>query len=387
MRPLTPPTTLRTARFKIALAQLTGSRTWLFSLVGVIGFALAGAVGYYSLSREVTLAVDGKPHTVRTLSHDVRGVLAGQGITVHARDVVVPSLDSRVTNGTRISVLFSKPLAVAVDGVKRTYWTTATNVASALDELGIRYAGAELSTSRSATIDRQGMNLRITTPKSVIVKIGGADARPVVVAASDVRDLLNQLGATYDENDLVKPGFDASLADGERIVLTRVSVKEQHVPDEAVQPRVIRRDDPTLYAGQTETAREGTPGIRDVTMVQFAGPYQGSGKVTRNTCVIAPGRSDRSPTGTGTSARMAVLHARGQMSVGDTLVHSSIIGSTFTGTIKAETSIGDVPAIIPTVRGRAWITGFHNYVLDTRDPFPTGYVVADTWGVTGSMSQ
>ena len=154
MRPLTPPTTLRTARFKIALAQLTGSRTWLFSLVGVIGFALAGTVGYYSLSREVTLVVDGKPHTVRTFGHDVRGVLAGQGITVHARDIVVPSLDSPVGNGTRISVHYSKPLDVAVDGVKHTYWTTATKVSAALDELGIRYAGAELSTSRRATEPR-----------------------------------------------------------------------------------------------------------------------------------------------------------------------------------------------------------------------------------------
>jgi proline racemase len=84
---------------------------------------------------------------------------------------------------------------------------------------------------------------------------------------------------------------------------------------------------------------------------------------------------------------MAVLHARGHMNVGDTLIHSSIIGSEFVGTIKAETSIGDVPAIVPTVKGEAWITGFHNYVVDTSDPFPTGYVVADTWGVTGSLSQ
>ena len=265
MRPLTPPTTLRHVRLKTALAQLTGSRTWLFSLVGVVGLALAGTVGYYSLSREVTVAVDGQSHTVRTFGHDVRGVLAGQGITVHARDVVVPSLGSPVSNGSRISVHYSKPLSVAVDGVKHTYWTTASKVSAALDELGIRYAGAELSASRSATIDRQGMALRITTPKSVIVKIGGAHARSVVVAASDVRDLLNQLGATYDQDDLVKPGLDAALADGERIVLVRVSVKEQHVPDEAVQPRVIRRNDDTLYAGQTETAREGTPGVRDVT--------------------------------------------------------------------------------------------------------------------------
>ncbi len=77
---------------------------------------------------------------------------------------------------------------------------------------------------------------------------------------------------------------------------------------------------------QLEVVHPENPGIRGVSIVQFAQAYQGPRKVTRNTCIVAPGRSDRSPTGTGTCARMAVLHARGQMKVGDTLIHSSIIG-------------------------------------------------------------
>jgi proline racemase len=138
---------------------------------------------------------------------------------------------------------------------------------------------------------------------------------------------------------------------------------------------------------QLDVVHPENPNIRGVTIVQFDQPYQGSGKVTRNTCIVSPGRSDRSPTGTGTSARMAVLHARGQMAVGDTLIHSSIIGSEFKGQIKAEASVGGRPAIIPTLEGQAWITGFHNYVLDASDPFPQGYVVSDTWGVTGKTTQ
>ena len=273
LTPFTPPPTqpplettrARSAQLRTALAHLTGSRTWLFSLVGVIGFALAGTVGYYSLSREVTLSVDGRAHTVRTFGHDVRGVLAGQGITLHSRDVVAPSPDSAVENGTRITVRYSRPLSVDIDGTRHTYWTTATKVDAALDELGIRFAGADLSASRSASIDRQGMALQITTPKSVVVKLGGEKARTVVLAAADVRDLLDRLGATYDGDDLVKPGLDAPLADGERIVLTRVQVKQVHVPDEAVQPQVVERKDDTLYAGDTQTVRQGTPGVRDVT--------------------------------------------------------------------------------------------------------------------------
>ena len=248
------------------MAHLTHSRTWLLGLIGTIAVALvATTVGYFSLSRDVTLAVDGRAHTVRTFSGDVRGVLAAEGIHLRSRDVVVPGLDSPVADGTRISVRYSKPLDLSIDGTKRTYWTTATDVAAALDQLGIRFAGAELSTSRSATIDREGMALRITTPKSLVVKLGTEKVRKVVVAAADVRDLFNQLNVTYDGDDLVTPGLDAALSDGLRVVLTRVRVKEVHVAREPIEPTVVRREDPTMYAGDTTTVRSGTPGARDVT--------------------------------------------------------------------------------------------------------------------------
>ena len=103
--------------------------------------------------------------------------------------------------------------------------------------------------------------------------------------------------------------------------------------------------------------------------------------------IVAPGRSDRSPTGTGTCARMAVLHARGAMKVGDSMVHESIIGSRFTGRIAGTTTVAGRPAILPTIEGRAWITGLASEMLDPTDPYPTGYVLADTWGVSGTTSQ
>jgi resuscitation-promoting factor RpfB len=273
--PVTPPRTgeldhrssvRALTHFRPALAHITTSRTWLFGLAGIVAVALAATtLGYYSLTREVTVSVDGRSHTVRTFGHDVGAVLADEGITLHARDVVVPSPDSPVDDGSRISVRYSKPLSVSIDGVKQTYWTTATKVDAALDQLGIRFAGAELSASRSASIDREGMALAITTPKSLVVKIGRAKARPVVLVAADVRDALDELGTTYDTDDLVSPSLDAPLTDGARVVLTRVRVKEVHVPREKVAARVVRREDSTMYAGDTETVRAGTPGMRDVT--------------------------------------------------------------------------------------------------------------------------
>ena len=101
--------------------------------------------------------------------------------------------------------------------------------------------------------------------------------------------------------------------------------------------------------------------------------------VTRHACTIDPGKIDRSPTGTAVSARMAVLHARGEMQVGDELLARSIIDSEFVGRIDSKTRVGELDAIVPSISGRAWITGTHQYLLDPEDPFPRGYRISDTW--------
>jgi trans-L-3-hydroxyproline dehydratase len=129
------------------------------------------------------------------------------------------------------------------------------------------------------------------------------------------------------------------------------------------------------------------PDIAGVSIVQIAEPWQGIGRVTKNAVVVAPGRLDRSATGTGLSARMAVLHARGLMKVGDSMTHASAIGSTFDGRIVEETRVGDRDAIVPAIRGSAWITGIWQVLVDPTDPYPEGYLLSDTWGVSGLDTQ
>jgi trans-L-3-hydroxyproline dehydratase len=104
---------------------------------------------------------------------------------------------------------------------------------------------------------------------------------------------------------------------------------------------------------------------------------------SRNACIINPGKIDRSPTGTGCSALMAVLHAKGLMKVGETYIGRSIIESRFTGRIEAETDVCGWPAIIPSISGRAWITEQKTLALDPGDPWPDGYKIADTWPGAG----
>ena len=138
---------------------------------------------------------------------------------------------------------------------------------------------------------------------------------------------------------------------------------------------------------QIEAVHPENPEICGVSIVQFNTPFEGAGTAARNACIVSPGRCDRSPTGTGLSARLAVLHARGLLEVGETFAHLSIIGSRFDGRIVAATRCGGRPAIVPAITGRAWITGSMTYGLDPSDPYPEGYVVADTWGTSGAQTQ
>ncbi|MFA3920504.1 trans-3-hydroxy-L-proline dehydratase [Ruegeria hyattellae] len=113
----------------------------------------------------------------------------------------------------------------------------------------------------------------------------------------------------------------------------------------------------------------------------FAGPIMREGihLTTSAAVAIQPGKIDRSPTGTAVSARMALLHARGEMQVGETFMARSILNSEFQGRIVETTTLGETNAIIPEITGRAWITGTHQHMLDPDDPWPEGYRLGDTW--------
>ncbi len=161
------------------------------------------------------------------------------------------------------------------------------------------------------------------------------------------------------------------------------------VPSEARELAVLGEKVRAAAREQHPVVHPDFPDIAGVSIVQLAGPVSKRDGLAhaRNTCIVAPGRSDRSPTGTGTCARMAVLAARGQLAVGEGLVHESIIGSRFEGRILGAATVGGRAAILPSISGRAWITGFHQYIVDASDPWPTGYRVADTWGTSDTARQ
>ncbi len=129
----------------------------------------------------------------------------------------------------------------------------------------------------------------------------------------------------------------------------------------------INRSEPPVHP-----ADERIAGCRHVV---FTAPGEDGPHSQRSATSIHPGWLDRSPCGTGTSAKLAQLHARGELAVGDEFVNRSVIGTRFGARIVAETEVAGLPAVVPEITGRAWITGMAQYVLDPEDPFPAGFAL------------
>jgi proline racemase len=151
------------------------------------------------------------------------------------------------------------------------------------------------------------------------------------------------------------------------------------VPDEARALAELGERIRPAVVDQLEIAHPLEPALGVLSFVVFTAPPRSRGHA-RNATVVAPGRLDRSATGTATSARLAVLAARGEIEDGDELVNESVISTRFVGRIVSRTRVGDRDAIVPAISGRAWITGFHQLVVDPDDPFPEGFQLPDTWG-------
>jgi proline racemase len=143
---------------------------------------------------------------------------------------------------------------------------------------------------------------------------------------------------------------------------------------------------------QLPVAHPENPAIAGVTIAVLSGPPTRPEAHAKNAVVVSTGQLDwsrpatwtgaidRSPCGTGTCAKMAVLNAKGQLAIGQDFVHEGILGTTFTGRLIREARVGPYRAVVPTISGRAWITGFAHYVIDAEDPFPEGFTVGDIWG-------
>lgn len=199
----------------------------------------------------------------------------------------------------------------------------------------------------------------------------------------NVASFADQLDATLEVTGVGTLTVDTAYGGDSFVIVDASALGFQIKPDEAQDIAEIGTRITLAANDQLGFSHPANTDWNHISFCEIAlplGDEQGI-PVSRNAVVIDPGKLDRSPCGTGCSARMAALHAKGKMKVGDRMVGRSIIDSRFDCAIVSETKLEGKPAIIPSIRGRAWITGTHQIMLDPDDPWPQGYRLSDTWPI------
>src|SRR4029453_16636641 len=231
---------------------------------GATTLALAGTTfGYANLNKSVTLSVDGQTSQVSTSADTVGALLKSKEIEVTSHDVVAPNLDAKVEEGTRIAVKFGREVTFTIDGTKQTVWTTAITVDEALSALAIDLAGAQLSTSRSSSIGRQGLGIIIATEKTVVI-IDAGKKRTVTTTGQTLADALAAAKITVDRNDRLSASPNTRLVDGSKFTLIRGDVKSK-TKKFKVDFDTTRKKTNTLNKGVTKVDTPGVSGVRAVT--------------------------------------------------------------------------------------------------------------------------
>jgi uncharacterized protein YabE (DUF348 family) len=228
-------------------------------LLGLVG----GVAAYFAAEKSLTLTVDGQSRQVSTYAGTAAEVLADEGLTPAAHDVVLPSLGADVNDGDTIVVNRARPLTLTVDGVRSEVYTTALSVDGALDELGYRADQLQLSADRSERVPLDGMDLAITTSKDVRL-IADGQQRVVTTTAATAGDLLAEQGIALSATDRTSLYPAQPLLTGMVLQVTRVSVDE--VSD--VQPldfETVETPDPAVLVGERTVTQEGVPGARTTT--------------------------------------------------------------------------------------------------------------------------
>ena len=217
--------------------------------------------------------------------------------------------------------------------------------------------------------------IRLDTPAGLVTAtVAVTDGRAERVTLRNVDAFAVDLDATVDVPEVGAVRYD--LAYGGNFYAI-VDLAETGLPFDRAYKQEILTAGLSIMDAINAVNRPGHPVdalISGCKHVQFLAP-DANAKHSRHAMAIHPGWFDRSPCGTGTSARMAQLHARGELPLDTEFVNESFIGTTFTGRLVAESTVGGLPSVIPEITGRAWITGTANYLLDPADPFPAGFVL------------
>ena len=277
-------------------------------LAGVIG----GTVAWHRVDKTVDLVVDGQSRSVHTTAARVADVLADAGYRVGPHDIVAPSPQASVHNGSSVVLERGRLLHLDVNGVRRDIWTTDTTVAAALADLG--YSTADFTNvSRSQRLPLGGTDLSLRTPRFVTVV---HDGQTVQVTTTDgtVGQLLADLNITVGPNDSVSAPVDAPLAAGERIVVGRI-VHSTVTANKVLPFSTQKRADSSISAGQTTVVTPGRTGLAKVTYAVVTVDGKVVGQTPLKTVVVRAPTTEVVGVGSGSGSTSAPLRSAATISV------------------------------------------------------------------------
>lgn len=241
---------------------------------------------------------------------------------------------------------------------------------------------------------REGIQrLKLDTPAGLIeIEAEVKNSKVTRVTFQNVPAFAVHLDSIIEVRDLGTVQVDVAYGGMFYVIADAAPLGLHLTPDEARD--IVRVGEMIKAAAQEQlpVVHPENPRISGVTIAQLSAPSTNPGVHRRNAVIVSTGKLDwsrpsswtgaldRSPCGTGTCAKMACLHAKDQLGLDQDFVHEGILGTTFTGRLVGETKVGSHAAVIPAISGRAWITGFAQYVLESDDPFPTGFTIGDIWG-------
>ena len=228
-------------------------------LIGLVG----GALAFVLVQKSVALTVDGQTREVATYAGTVGEVLEEQGLTLASHDVVLPAADQALADGDAVVLSRARPLQLTVDGVSREVHVTALSVEEALDQLGMRADGLQVSASRSERLPLEGMQLTITTPKQVVLVADGSE-RVVTTTAATAGDLLAEQGIALSDTDRTSLRLGQGLLNQMRLQVFRVQVSEVTVTAPVAHGRV-ETPDGAAFEGDDEVTQRGVPGEQATT--------------------------------------------------------------------------------------------------------------------------
>jgi uncharacterized protein YabE (DUF348 family) len=224
---------------------------------------VVGVVSYLSGSVAVELSVDGEIQTIDTRADTVADLLADQEITVTPDDLVVPSPDTELSDGTVVEVRFARPLTLTVDGVDTVHTTTELTVGQALAAVTAPVDGSAVSLALDQPLPRGGADVDIVTPKAITIDVAG-QSRTVTTTARSVADLLADEGITVAELDTVAPAVDTTVTADLVVTVTRIRT-ESEVRTEPIGHATEERQDAELTVGTRQVATAGVDGSKQVT--------------------------------------------------------------------------------------------------------------------------